>query len=101
MKDIELVIKISEKAYNDIMSIQHISGLRSGKTFLAEILKPIMTGIPLPKGHGVLKDVTNLMRGLYTDMQTTEETFTSSEVYRMIDEECPTVVEADKKESEE
>lgn len=51
---------------------------------------------PLPKEHGVLKDVTNLMRGLYTDMQTIEETFTSSDVYNMIDKECPTIIEADK-----
>ena len=56
----------------------------------------IKNGTPLPKGHGVLKDVTNIMRGLYTDIQTTEVSFTSSEVYKMIDEECPTVIEADK-----
>lgn len=53
---------------------------------------------PLPKGHGVLKDVTNLMRGLYTDIQTTEETFTSSDVYKMIDEECPTIIEESEEE---
>lgn len=60
----------------------------------------IANGTTLPKGHGVLKDVTNLMRGLYTDMQTIEETFTSSDVYKMIDEECPTIIGADKAESE-
>lgn len=54
----------------------------------------------LPKGHGVLKDVTNLMRGLYTDIQTVEELFISSDVYKMIDEECPTVIEADKEADE-
>ena len=27
-----------------------------------------------------------------------EETFTSSDVYKMIDEECPTIIEADKAE---
>lgn len=67
MKDVELVIKISEKAYNDIMSIQHISGLRSGKTFLAEILKPIMTGTPLPKGHGALIDKSELPIDIFYD----------------------------------
>lgn len=101
MKDVELVIKIPERIYKQIMTTQsYIFGFSSEKSLSAETLKAIMTGTPLPKGHGVLKDVTNLMRGLYTDTQTTEETFTSSEVYKMIDEECPTIIEADK-ESEE
>lgn len=101
MKDVELVIKIPERIYNTIMSTQsYIFGFSSEKSLSAETLKAIRTGTQLPKGHGVLKDVTNLMRGLYTDTQTTEETFTSSEVYKMIDEECPTIIEADK-ESEE
>lgn len=90
MPDIELVIKIPEESYNYWKKHKY-------EYVLSEA---IADGIVLPKGHGSLKDVTNLMRGLYTDTQTTEETFTSSEVYKMIDEECPTIIEADK-ESEE
>ena len=57
MEDIELVIKIPEKVYKHILSMQfYIPGLRSGKSLLEEILKAIRTGTPLPKGHGVLKD---------------------------------------------
>lgn len=59
------------------------------------VLHMIDKGTPLPKGHGVLKDVTNLMRGIYTDMQTDEMMFTSSEVYKLIDEECPTIIPAE------
>ncbi len=99
MENIELVIKIPEERYKCITSMQSYILDLSGESFFIDILKTISIGTPLPKGHGVLKDVTNLMRGLYTDTQTTEETFTSSEVYRMIDEECPTIIEADKKES--
>ena len=57
MADVELVIKIPEEIYKYIMSMQfYISGLRSGKSLLEEILKAIRTGTPLPKGHGKLID---------------------------------------------
>lgn len=91
----KIVIDIPEEIYHDI---------KVGNTRLCSTrnvaIYTIANGIPLPKGHGVLKDVTNLMRGLYTDMQTIEETFTSSDVYNMIDKECPTIIEADKVERE-
>ncbi len=91
MADIELVIKIPEKLYKHIKNDNEYY-LEDGE----ELYTIVKNGTPLPKWHGVLKDVTNLMRGLYTDMQTIEETFTSSDVYKMIDEECPTIIEADK-----
>lgn len=101
MEDIELVIKIPEEMYQKIKETSMIiSGRRSGKIFGSILFNAILTGTPLPKNHGVLKDVTNLMRGLYTDMQTVEETFTSSEVYKMIDEECSTIIDPYKKESD-
>lgn len=86
----KLVIDIPEDIYErakvDIMETMDFRTVRVA----------LYNGTQLPKGHGVLKDVTNLMRGLYTDMQTIEQTFTSSDVYKMIDEECPTIIEADK-----
>ena len=52
MADIELVIKIPEKTYKHIASMQYyISGARSAKSLLEEILKAIRIGTPLPKGH--------------------------------------------------
>lgn len=58
---VELVIKIPERIYNTIMSTQsYIFGFRSGKSFSADILKAIRTGIPLPKGHGNLIDADRL-----------------------------------------
>lgn len=57
MEDVELVIKIPEKLYKHIMSMQlYIPGRRSGKTSLAIILAVIKNGTPLPKGHGRLID---------------------------------------------
>lgn len=99
MEDIELVIKISEKAYNDIMSIQHISGLRSGKTFLAEILKPIMTGTPLPKVHGRLIDEDAVIEWL-KDKDIIKMSYQENNAREDIKKSVPTIIEADK-ESEE
>lgn len=57
MEDVELVIKIPEKLYKHIMSMQlYITGRRNGKTSLAIILAVIKNGTPLPKGHGRLID---------------------------------------------
>lgn len=61
MEDVELVIKVPEKLYKHIMSMQlYIPGRRSGKTSLAIILAVIKNGTPLPKGHGDLKDELDL-----------------------------------------
>lgn len=59
--NIELVIKIPEKTYKHILSMQfYIPGSRSDKLLLEEILKAIRTGTPLPKGHGDLIDRKDL-----------------------------------------
>lgn len=46
-KDIELIIKIPEKTYKHIMSMQfYIPGSRGGKSLLEEIIRAIRTGTP-------------------------------------------------------
>lgn len=97
---VEVVIRLPKEVYEKIQQIDRIiSGRRNGKTIEFALWNGVKKGTVLPKGHGVLKDVTNLMRGLYTDIQTIEETFMSSDVYKMIDEECPTVIEADREDT--
>ena len=64
MTDIELVIKMPEKIYKHIMSMQfYIPRSRSGKSIsiLEDILKAIRNGTPLPKGHGRLGDLDILL----------------------------------------
>jgi hypothetical protein len=57
MADIELVIKLPEKIYKHILSMQfYIPGSRNGRSLLEETLEAIRTGTPLPKEHGVLID---------------------------------------------
>ena len=59
------------------------------------IAKSIKNGIVLPKGHGELVDIRPLMRGLYEEIQVGELTYTTSEVYKMLEEETSTIIEAD------
>ncbi len=89
MADIELVIKMPEEQYNTIKSDLY-------NTFTAEMkkwgLRAIREGTPLPKGHGRLKDIDQIIRDgrskgfceWYDEMKY-----------------APTIIEADKAESEE
>ena len=97
----QIVIDISEELYNATQTDMY--RLYTENT-CHTVLEAIKNGTVLPEGHGVLKDVTNLMRGLYEEMQTGLKNvlmYTPSDVYSMIDEECPTVIEAESENKEE
>ena len=57
-------------------------------------IKRILNGTPLPEGEIV--DIRPLMRGLYEEMCMGEVTYTTSEVYKMLEEECQVIIGADK-----
>ena len=99
METVEVLVKLPKDVYETVKGTEkYISGRRSGRTIDFALWNGVINGTVLPKGHGVLKDVTNLMRGLYEEMQTDSKgdiMYTPSDVYRMIDQECPTIIEAD------
>lgn len=78
MSDVELVIKIDEKAYNALTHAEFDANL-----VVNEMRKAIANGIPLPKGHGRLIDAD----------------YEISTDGRTVDYECgylaPTIIEAD------
>ena len=66
MEDVELVIKIPEKLYKHIMSMQlFIPGRCNGKTTLAIILAAIKNGTPLSKTIDSLKELSKDHRHNY------------------------------------
>ena len=85
MADIELVIKIDEEKYDVIKSDLY-------NTFPAEMkewgLEALKNGTPLPKGHGDLIDVDNIIGKIHGVRSITA----------VLD--APTIIEADKAESE-
>ena len=97
MADVELVIKIPKAEYDLIK--------KSDNSALADFVSKeammfcIKNGTPLPKGHGELKDVSDIEWAKFTR----ENSF-----YQEVEcvdwdviEDAPTIIEADKAESEE
>ena len=58
MADIELVIKLSEEKYKDIQS----HDWKNGERWYDEEWRAIHHGTPLPKGHGRLIDVDEVIK---------------------------------------
>lgn len=81
MADIELVIKIPEDEYNII---------KKSKAPMGWVEHLIANGTPLPKGHGRLIDADALWKKWVFDAIGKQEI-----------DDAPTIIEADKAESEE
>ena len=57
MANIDVVIKIDEETYRDIQS----HDWKNGEWWYSEEWRAIHNGIPLPKGHGDLIDVNEII----------------------------------------
>ena len=89
----KLIIEIPEVYYESLRKTDVIiSGQRSGKTLMSVIFNAVTNGIPLPKGHGRLIDENDLWFEDIDDI--------SCVTQRNV-ENAPTIIEADKAESEE
>lgn len=101
MADIELVIKIPEDEYRWVVE--------SDETAFANIaskecmLHAIKHGTPLPKGHGRLKDISKIeyRQGVFIDSEGVPLPIIHKiATIEMIRDWLPTIIEADKAESE-
>lgn len=90
MADIELVIKIDKDAYE---ARKH--WVANPKRMIDKVDEAIANGIPLPKGHGALKDADKLLETWYDDFC---EFMTQTELDSMnnIIKNAPTIIEADR-----
>ena len=89
----QIVINIDEEDYKVICNEAHHSV--GYDTPVDNAMVAIANGKPLSKRHGELVDIRPLMRGLYEEIQVGELTYTTSEVYKMLEEETSTIIEAD------
>lgn len=89
MADIELVIKIPEEMYAQIIDENGID------TMLFPYKEIIKNGTLLPKGHGDLKDAKKLKHAFITWSTAVRGVFTDVDIASII---CnsPTIIEADK-----
>lgn len=97
MANIELVIKIPEEKYKHIMSMQfYIPCSRGGESLVELMLKTIRNGAPLQKGHGRLGDLDALEMEIENY---SKGAFAMTPEFLVKD--APTIIEADRAESEE
>ena len=95
MANIELVIRIPEGLKDAFNHEEQWTAL-----LCAEMRDVLQNGKQLPKGHDRLVDISPLMRGLYEEKCVGELTYTTSEVYELVNNNTDTIIEADT-ESEE
>ena len=88
MQDVELVIKVPEDVYKDIMAHNRESREGGKSAYYFEGL--IQNGIPLPKGHGRLIDESDLM----PDSDYEDGTFYAVSIEQI--NRTPIIIEADK-----
>jgi hypothetical protein len=90
MADIELVIKISEEEYINIKNaINSLIGNGVESASMSKVCLAILDGTPLPKGHGRLIDADALIDTLGCS---------DRDIYvkACIEEDAPTIIEANK-----
>ena len=92
MADIELVIKIPKYMFKDIQDRNKHPNKGNGINLLEHA---VANGIPLPKGHGDLKD----MDDIYEALEGWDDD--TGWIVDAIDFQAPTIIEADTAESEE
>ena len=100
----KIVIDIDDEDYKRIQDIPDVFNSLTSRTYSA-----IKNGTPLPKGHGDLVDIKQLDRQMYHmtfEMDTELQKWDSGcwiryKLYENIRDAIPTIIEADKVESEE
>lgn len=88
----KIVIDIPKKIYEELKTRNVIN---AGETFSQKLIKYIRNGIPLPKGHGDLKDADNLKHAFVMWSMAVQGNFTDIDIASII---CnsPIVIPADK-----
>ena len=94
MNDIELVIKIPQKEYNDTLQ-----GVFSIDVFR----EAVKNGIPLPKGHGRIMDVDKIIKKMEEreeQLKDNRSMYETACVETALDMFGETIIEADKEDKE-
>ena len=102
--NMQIVIDIPDEMYQKIKeTFKVISGSRRSERFDYILFDAVNTGTPLPKGHGRLIDADKMKnKMLYShDVSAEIEINGTDEFINYIFNDAPTIIEADKAESED
>lgn len=92
MADIELVIKIPKRIYNYIRKYEHIAN-----SDVSDIKDAIINSTPLPKGHGKLIDVKDLLEEICLEDTKENRKLNLGEIITLEDiDRIEPIIEADK-----
>lgn len=97
----QVVIEIPEEKYNEIHSLKFVQyGLQSeeNKKFFYLLINAIQDGTPLPKGHGVLKDTSEIEQTICTLREKLIISGGMANLIRDVYLQAKTIVDADKTE---
>lgn len=109
MSDIELVIKIPEEDFEHIKLVAEMQKEEAGLLIVPHSFTYIANGIPLPKGHGDLKDISkiedafwnNILIGKNMDsLDDGESKKMRRAMIRTMYLDVPTIIEADEEANE-
>ena len=95
MSDIELVIKIPDHLYKLLKELPSDS---KESTIENVLMKAVEHGIPLPKGHGKLKDADAICKDIISALGIRDEKYlleAEKAIYKRI-KNASTIIEADK-----
>ena len=97
----QVVVELPDEYYEALRNSSHVylmmGGRGNGKTLVSTILVAVANGTPLPKGHGRLIDAD----AMKTIKNIQSANFNAFELIRYWIDNQPTIIEADKAESEE
>ena len=102
MTDIELVIKIPEELYYIVQDKLDFNG-DLDKQKVKALMLAIDNGVPLPKGHGTLKDTDAICEDIISALGIHDESYlleAEKAIYKRI-KNATAIIEADKAESED
>lgn len=92
----DLVIKIDDHEYEEIK--KDAEKFRSQGEYVPSLYKIIESGVPLPKGHGTLKDTDAICKDIISALCIRNESYlleAEKAIYKRI-KNADTVIEADK-----
>lgn len=94
----QIVIDVPDEEYNRIQSLEWKDFIRRGSE-IARTIRAIHNGIPLPKGHGRLKDIDAFLGKVRDDRKHAcyMRSWTADDVLNSLDHDyAPTIIPADK-----
>lgn len=89
----QIVINIDEEIYKRVLPYKDVPAISNPANDISELIHAIANGVPIPKGHGAIKDVSQIEIPMCEDRQ-------YERWVQVAINTAPTIIEADRSEEE-